>query len=141
MIEQAGQDSRTEHRRYIEKYSEDEILLIRESFAVRLKTAFDRASNAEIARRLKTTDATIKNYTDATRLPTFEMLLQISRVTGVNLHWLMTGDGPQRITRTPKIFSDQEESELRAAAAAAGRTYEDQVRTMCLLALDFKGKI
>ncbi len=110
---------------------------MRLGFARRLREAFDGASNAEIARRLNTTDATVKWYVDAVRLPVFEMLVEISRVTGINIHWLATGTGPRRVTKTVEMFSVDEEAAIRNMATAAGRSLEDQVRILTVEAMEF----
>lgn len=111
---------------------------MREEFARRLKFAFDDASNAEIARRLKTTDSTVKYYTDGARLPVFEMLVQIGRVTGCNLHWLLTGNGPKRAEKEVAMFSDDEEKKIKILASKAGRSFESQVKVLTVAAIEFK---
>ncbi|MGE3953541.1 MAG: helix-turn-helix domain-containing protein, partial [Pyrinomonadaceae bacterium] len=91
-------------------------------FPDRLRAAFDHVSNAEIARRCETSDSTIKAYFEG-RLPTAEMLLRIHRTTGINLHWLLTGNGPRRVDgQDERIFAEMEEKEIRAAAKASGRS-------------------
>jgi ribosome-binding protein aMBF1 (putative translation factor) len=118
-----------------ERFSEDELAEIRRAFARRLKDAFDHASNAEIARKLKTTDNTIKYYTDADRLPAPEMLLQIARVTGINLHWLLTGNGERRVARH-NLFTEDEEAGIRELAREAGRSFENEVRILAIAAAE-----
>lgn len=114
---------------------------MRAEFAVRLREAFDGASNAEIARRLSANDSTIKFYTDATRLPIYEMLVEISRVTGCNLNWLMTGRGPRRIEKPTAMFTEAEENEIRELAVKAGRSFEDQVRVLAMAAVELAAKL
>lgn len=106
----------------------------RTEFVKRLRIAFDHDNNASIARRLGTTDATIKNYTDGKYLPVAEMLLRITVVTGINLHWLLTGEGPRRVERDPFLFSPGEEELIRGMARASGRTFEEEVRVLTLAA-------
>lgn len=124
-----------------ERFSDDEMSDIRAGFAKRLREAFDGMSQADIARRCKTTDATIKIYMDGDRLPIAEMLLQIHRVTGINIQWLLTGKGPRRVERVNEMFTEEEEGEIRELAANAGRTFENQVRVMTMAAIEFKQKI
>lgn len=119
-----------------DRFSGDEQQEMRREFAVRLREAFDGASNAEIARRLKTTDSTIKYYMDGARLPVFEMLVQIGRTTGANLHWLLTGTGPRRVIKTGDMFSAEEEHEIRRLASRSGRSFDDQVRIMTIAAAE-----
>lgn len=109
-------------------------IIDRTAFVRRLRIAFNHAPNAEIARRIGTTDATIKAYTDGKFLPVAEMLARIAQASGVNIHWLLTGDGPERVTRIQPVFSEAEEDVIRKMAVDAGRTYEEQVRVLALAA-------
>ena len=110
-------------------------------FAGRLREAFDHASNAEIARRLSTSDMTVKNYIDGNRLPAPEILLEITRVTGINLHWLLTADGPRRVGKSDEIFSEDERTAIRELAALSGRTFEDLVKVLAVAAAEMVGKV
>jgi transcriptional regulator with XRE-family HTH domain len=118
-----------------ERFSEAEMDDIKRGFARRLRTAFDEATNAEIARRCHTTSTTVKLYAEAQRLPIAEMLLQITRVTGINIHWLLTGRGSRRVEHED-MFSEEEESRIRELAARHGRTFDDMVRSLTLAAAD-----
>ena len=62
------------------------------------------------------------------------MLARIAQASGVNIHWLLTGDGPERVTRIQPVFSEAEEDVIRKMAVDAGRTYEEQVRVLALAA-------
>lgn len=124
-----------------ERFSDAEQVLMRQSFAERLRIAFDHATNAEIARKLKTTDATVKMYTDAARLPVYEILAQVARVTGCNLHWLITGTGPRRVTPIGDLFTTDEEAVVHKLAAASGRSFEEQVRVLAMAAVELVGKV
>lgn len=109
-------------------------IIDRAAFVRRLRIAFNHASNAEIARRIGTTDATVKAYTDEKNLPVAEMLVRITQASGINLHWLLTGDGPERITKIQPVFSQAEEDVIRKMAVEGGRSYEEQVRILTLAA-------
>lgn len=61
-------------------------------FIQRLNTAFDNASMADVARRLKMPHATVRNYYQG-RLPAPEILIKIADETGVSLNWLLIGTG------------------------------------------------
>src|SRR4051812_24639436 len=61
-------------------------------FVERLRTAFENASMAEVARRLKIPHATVRNYYGG-RLPAPEVLIKIANETGVSLNWLLIGTG------------------------------------------------
>lgn len=110
-------------------------------FARRLKIAFDHAINADIARRIGLTDAAIKGYTDGTALPVAETLMNIHRVTGINIHWLLTGEGPERVGRAESLFSEGEEDIVRSLALESGRTFNEQVRVLSLAAIQLKKTI
>ena len=111
------------------------------AIARRLREAFDGASNAELARRLSTSDAAIKNYMDGARFPAIEILLETARITGINLHWLMTGDGPKRVLKTGDLFSEHQEAQITELAARSGRTFEEQVRVLTIAGVEFWGKV
>ncbi len=123
------------------RYLDGELEEIRSAFVPRLRQAFDDASNAEIARRLNTSDATIKNYMDAKRLPLAEMLIEIARVTGINLHWLLTGQGPQRVEKGSELLTPEENKQILALARRAGRTYNEQLQIVIRAALDFADRL
>lgn len=106
------------------------------SFTSRLRDAFDGESNATIARRITTPDATVSLWMRGERLPDYRMLVRITKATGVNLHWLITGTGPRRVEQDNEIFSVEEEREIRELAKTTGRTYDEQVRTLTLAAID-----
>lgn len=123
------------------RFSADRLAEVRLEIAGRLREAFDGATNAEIARRLGTSDAAIKNYMDGQRFPAPEILLEAGRVTGINLHWLLTGDGPKRVLRTGELFNEDQEQQIRELAARSGRTFEDQVKALAIAGVEFWGKI
>jgi len=61
-------------------------------FQERLSRVFDRASMADIARRLDLPHATIRNYFGG-RLPAPDVLIRIATETNVSLNWLLSGTG------------------------------------------------
>jgi len=63
----------------------------------RLKQLFGNAKNADIAAKLGLTEAAVQTYTSS-RVPPYEVLAAITETTKCNLHWLLTGDGPQFVT-------------------------------------------
>lgn len=111
------------------------------AFAGRLREAFDGAPNAQIARRLKANDATIHQYFEKGTLPVFDMLVEIGRVTGCSLHWLITGDGEKRVAKPIDLFSDNEEDSIRELARQSGRTFEEEVRVLALAAIELARKV
>ena len=62
------------------------------SFAERLKEAFNQASNKFIADKLGVGKAAVTAYMQG-RIPPYNKLIEISRITNCNLHWLLTGEG------------------------------------------------
>lgn len=112
----------------------------RKELAERIRIAFDGANNADIARRLDTSDPVIKAWMDGDRLPGFELLIRITRRTGVNLHWLMTGSGPRRVEPDRFPFSMSEELAIREMAKESGRTFEEQVSLLANAAAEFLRK-
>lgn len=76
-----------------EFFSEKEISRITANIGRRIIEAFNYQPDAEIAFILKTSCTTVKSYTENEELPTVEMLLSIHKMTGVSIHWLLTGEG------------------------------------------------
>ncbi len=67
-----------------------------------MHTAFDNASMADVARRLKIPHATVRNYYQG-RLPAPEVLIKIANETGVSLNWLLIGNGDIYAGQNPPI--------------------------------------
>ncbi|MGE5341908.1 MAG: helix-turn-helix domain-containing protein [Candidatus Omnitrophota bacterium] len=66
-----------------------------DSFSGRLKAArkLTGFSQREIASRLSIDFTTYNRFETGDRAPNIEILRKIYQVTGVNLHWLLTGEG------------------------------------------------
>jgi chromosome partitioning protein len=64
----------------------------RSPFGYRLKESFRGIPNKEIARKLGVSNAAVTTYMLG-RIPPAEMLVEISRLTGRSIHWLITGEG------------------------------------------------
>ena len=71
-------------------------------FIERLHKAFDNASMADVARRLKIPHATVRNYYQG-RLPAPEVLIKIANETSVSLNWLLTGTGDMYAGGRPPV--------------------------------------
>jgi transcriptional regulator with XRE-family HTH domain len=69
-------------------------------FVARLLKAFDNATMADVARRLKIPHATVRNYYRG-RLPAPDVLIKIANETGVSLNWLLIGTGEMYAGRPP----------------------------------------
>lgn len=78
---------------------------------------------------------------DGGRLPVSEMLLRITRATGTNIHWLLTGEGPRRVLKADELFSGDEEKAIAALAKRSGRSVDEQVRVLTLAAIRFSDEI
>jgi cellulose biosynthesis protein BcsQ len=99
----------------------------KDKFPDRLRVAFNDARNADIARRLGVSKATVTLYMGG-RLPPTDVLLQIAEETGCNLHWLMTGQGlkwahpegaqPEREARVIALYNSGAGGTGKSTAAA-----------------------
>jgi hypothetical protein len=108
--------------------------------AKRLKIAFNHAPNSDISRALLTDPSTVKNYTDAARLPTAEMLIYIHLKTGVNIHWLLTGKGERRV-ESGDMFTEEEELKIDHMAKESDRSFDEMVRVLTLAMIEAHEKI
>jgi transcriptional regulator with XRE-family HTH domain len=123
-----------------ERFSEQEMAEIKKGFAKRLREGFGNASNAEIARRCKTNDTTIKPYADGDRLPIAEMLIQMHRASGVSLDWLLLGKGGKRV-ETGNIFTEEEEAEIARLAKERGKSFNEMIRALATGAVEVLKKL
>lgn len=64
-------------------------------FGVRLKQVFGDVQNQEIAERLGVSKSAITAYLRGSTMPTAGSLVEIAGMTGCNIHWLLTGEGPR----------------------------------------------
>ena len=69
----------------------------RDGFGIRLREAFDGATNAGISRKLGVSEAGVKNYIDG-RIPPADMLIRIRALTNCSIDWLLTGEEPKEIS-------------------------------------------
>lgn len=76
----------------------------RSPFGYRLKEAFQGIPNKEIAKKLRVSNSAVTTYMLG-RIPPAEALVEISRLTGYSIHWLITGEG-EKIANVD-IASDQ----------------------------------
>lgn len=124
-----------------ERFSDGELGLIREEFSRRFMEVFDHASQSEIARRLGTTQATVRAYVLGERLPIAEMLITIARRTGVSVDWLLLGRGEKWFLPASDGFTPEEEQAIEDLAGKSGRTFGEQVRVMTLAALETNSRL
>jgi phage repressor protein C with HTH and peptisase S24 domain len=66
------------------------------AFGQRFVEAFENAPIAEIARKLGKTYQGVKNYAEG-RIPSPDVLIEISHSTGCSIHWLLTGEGQKKV--------------------------------------------
>lgn len=111
----------------------------RETFRDRLRHAFDGATNAEIARRIGALSGTVRPYLEGDRLPAPEILLKITLATGVNLHWLLTGEGSRRV-ETENTFTEAEEKDIQKYARENSLTFDQAVQRLVSTALEIRSK-
>lgn len=109
-------------------------------FIDRLNQTFDRATMAEVARRLKIPHATVRNYYKEGRLPAPEVLIKIAGETGVSLNWLLTGSGDVYAGQVPPIglgkFLEQKIAEMIDTKFASHRSQQDSPAPEKTRALD-----
>ena len=116
------------------------------SFGTRLREAFRGAINAEIARKLKVTDAAVKNYIDG-REPDTDKLRLISILTGCSIHWLLTGEGPKWVKsvsmegESPVFFGEAEREIIARLAVEGNRTFDEEVRELVIAQLTAQGHL
>jgi len=104
------------------------------TFGERLRTAFDNAKNAEIARKLRVSDAAVKNYING-RVPNIDILLLINILTGRSLDWLLLGKDEtlrEEGSLTPAVdqlikrIAAEQAEEVFADVQIGGATIEDR---------------
>jgi hypothetical protein len=124
-----------------ERFTDDEIAGFKLGVAKRIGEAFRGLNNTQIARLCRTTDTAIKNYRDGLRFPSPEMQFQMWRMTGVSIHWLMTGEGPMRLEKAEVIYTPEEESRIRELAFERGVSFEEMVKRLATGALNLLDRI
>lgn len=61
-------------------------------------------TDSEFARRLGLSPQVINHYRTGRQGAALESVVQVVRATGVNMHWLVTGEaGPERLSAPPSI--------------------------------------
>jgi len=66
-------------------------------FATRLKAMIGKNPASRFARKCGLNEGTLRKYLTGEAIPGADKLLRIAQVTGVNLHWLATGEGAQSV--------------------------------------------
>lgn len=87
-------------------------------FAQRLKMLQGDRKVVEFARFLEVNNSTLWNYLEG-RVPPADFLAMVIKKTGVNGHWLLTGDGEMYIPGKEPVALRDKILKIRAAASAA----------------------
>lgn len=74
----------------LSKKSSQSVIII--GFGQRLRSAFNGASNADIAKELKVSEPAIGNYMKGR--VTLPIVMQVAEKTGCSVDWLLTGEIP-----------------------------------------------
>lgn len=93
------------------------------TFGQRLRQAFGHAKYADIAAKIGVSEPAIKKYM-AGRVPDADKLLVIAGVTNCNLHWLLTGEGPQNVVMHPDVKVGNTVIEAKLAEIAKEQAHE-----------------
>jgi repressor LexA len=83
------------------------------------------------------------------KTPAIESLIRISEVSRASIHWLITGEGPHRVSESPKspagpatiYLGEAEHILITRLATAAGISKEEQIRDLILENLSQRGLI
>lgn len=78
--------------------------ILTSDFGKRLIEAFGNAQKKEIAESMEVTTPAVSAYM-AGKYPTADKLIFISEMTGVSIHWLLTGEGEKEIKASGKKFT------------------------------------
>jgi SOS regulatory protein LexA len=124
------------------------------TFGDRLKAAFNTDEIAEIARKMSKSYQAVKNYVEG-RIPSAEVLIEISNSTNCSIDWLLTGKGEQKKTLDvlknshknngeddlfiPVYLEEHIEEKLRALAKDEKEAPEDIAAKLIIEALINRG--
>lgn len=92
-----------------------------------LATIWSDHRNYDIEERLKVSRRTIGNWDTGRSRPSLDQILQLSDLLGVNIHWLLTGEGPWQAPLSaediaePMGFADPEGARALFRANAESR--------------------
>lgn len=133
-------------------------------FGERLREAFQKAKDADIARQIGVSQPAVKNYMDG-RVPPAETLIKISDLTNCSIHWLLTGQGEMKVrkqgpvpdsvlslvdrhvtwTDEPPgrtvIFNSTTEAVIDELARTQGKTFDRVIYDLVIESLEAKGLV
>jgi hypothetical protein len=95
--------------------AEEETKRMKSEIGSRIVEAFDYRSVAKIASLLRISNKTVKSYIVGDEFPTIEILLDIHRLTGSSLDWLLTGRETKQESRAHS-FAVSNEPEILGLA-------------------------
>jgi hypothetical protein len=96
-------------------FSADEMKQIKNNIGRRIIEVFNYQPNLEIAFLLRSSCKTVKSITEGEDFPPVEMLLCIHKITGVSIHWLLTGEGAKHPFKDLPLAAMQESALLGLA--------------------------
>lgn len=117
------------------RFSETELSSMRLGVARRIDIAFRGYNQTEIARMCLTTDTAIRNYREARRFPSPEIMLQMWRVKNISIHWLMTGEGAMNVEKNEANFSEEENLRIQTLAQKNNVSFDEMVKRLALGAM------
>ncbi len=82
-----------------ELFCQEELGQIKNNIGKRIIEAFEYKTHSEIASLMKTSCKTLTSNIEGQQIPPTEMLLCIHKLTGVSIHWLITGQGTKYISK------------------------------------------
>lgn len=116
-------------------YAEKEIE--RKEFPKRLRQLIiEGQSLANFADYLGISHANTEGYLRKGQLPGFVLLQHITSRTGVNLHWLITGEGSAKFDNTVAIQPDVA-NEINGIFNGSNKSFEKNVNDLLRAALEF----
>jgi transcriptional regulator with XRE-family HTH domain len=106
-------------------------------FGLRLREAFQGATNAEIARKMGVNQSAITNYM-AGRIPQPDALLMVWRLTQRSIHWLLTGEGEGDIDPY-RFLNETHRIIIQKLADDSKRSFEEMLTGLVTDALVARG--
>jgi len=95
--------------------SVDQLEQIKFETARRVAEVFGYRSDREIACLLRTSCSAVNSVIEGRELPSTKLLLLIHCVTGVSIHWLLTGKGMKSQIPSAVVFATEELAALGLA--------------------------
>lgn len=81
-----------------------------ESVADRLRSIIGNRSNSEFARSISVREGTVRSWLNGASLPSAEALMEIQRVHGHSIDWILTGRSSQKTVGSQKFVAGDDPS-------------------------------